>query len=200
MNPWNTRFENENYVYGTEPNAFLADMQPKLSLSGDALAIAEGEGRNAVFLAEQGLDVTAWDYAQSGLMKTTKLAESCGVSVETALVDLNVAEWGENRWDELVCIFGHFPKELRQKTLQGVKAAVKPGGYFITEVYSIHQIPYKSGGPRELELLYTPEEFLEAFVDWRIVHFFMGEVVRNEGELHNGLSHVIQFVGQKPIK
>lgn len=200
MNPWNTRFENENYVYGTEPNAFLADMQLKLNLSGNALAIAEGEGRNAVFLAEQGLNVTAWDYAQSGLLKTAKLATSRGVVVETELVDLQTAQWIDNRWDELVCIFGHFPKELRQKTLQGVKAAVKPGGYFITEVYSIHQIPYKSGGPREQELLYAPEEFLETFGDWRIVHFFMGEVVRHEGELHNGLSHVIQFVGQKPIK
>ncbi|MFB5282941.1 SAM-dependent methyltransferase [Peribacillus sp. Hz7] len=200
MNPWNTRFENENYVYGTEPNAFLADMQLKLNLSGNALAIAEGEGRNAVFLAEQGLNVTAWDYAQSGLLKTAKLATSRGVVVETELVDLQTAQWIDNRWDELVCIFGHFPKELRQKTLQGVKAVVKPGGYFITEVYSIHQIPYKSGGPREQELLYAPEEFLETFGDWRIVHFFMGEVIRHEGELHNGLSHVIQFVGQKPIK
>ncbi|USK69835.1 SAM-dependent methyltransferase [Peribacillus asahii] len=200
MNPWNTRFENENYVYGTEPNAFLADMQLKLNLSGNALAIAEGEGRNAVFLAEQGLNVTTWDYAQSGLLKTAKLATSRGVVVETELVDLQTAQWIDNHWDELVCIFGHFPKELRQKTLQGVKAAVKPGGYFITEVYSIHQIPYKSGGPREQELLYAPEEFLETFADWRIVHFFMGEVVRHEGELHNGLSHVIQFVGQKPIK
>lgn len=83
MNFWHKRFQDENYVYGTEPNAFLADSQRKLQLSGDALAIAEGEGRNAVFLAEQGMNVTSWDYAESGLEKTKKLAETRHVSVKT---------------------------------------------------------------------------------------------------------------------
>jgi SAM-dependent methyltransferase len=198
MNPWNSRFQAENYVYGKEPNLFISEVQKKLKLSGDVLTIAEGEGRNAVFLAEHGMNVTAWDYAESGLAKTKKLAEERNVDVQTKLVDLNEAVWEKNKWDELVCIFGHFPKELRQKTLQGVKEAVKPGGYFITEVYSRYQIPYNSGGPKELDFLYTPEEFLQIFADWRIVHFFMGEVVRHEGELHNGLAHVIQLVGQKP--
>lgn len=200
MNPWHTRFQKDEYVYGTEPNVFLKEMQEKLNLSGDALAIAEGEGRNAVFLAEQGMKVTAWDYAESGLAKTLKLAQNRGVSVSTELVDLNEANWVENQWDELVCIFGHFPSEVRNKALEGVKKAVKPGGYFITEVYSMYQIPYKSGGPQNKEFLYAPEEFLKTFRDWRIVHFFMGEVVRHEGELHNGLAHVIQFVAQKPEK
>lgn len=200
MNPWNARFENENYVYGTKPNVFLEVIQKKLQLTGKALAIAEGEGRNAVFLAEQGMNVTAWDYAESGLAKTKKLAENRDVAVKTELVDLNEAEWTKDEWDELICIFGHLPTELRKKTLQNVKDSVKPGGYFVTEVYSIYQIPYKSGGPQDLDFLYKPEEFLQIFLDWRIVHFFMGEVVRHEGELHNGLSHVIQFVGQKPIK
>ncbi|KAB7706216.1 methyltransferase domain-containing protein [Bacillus aerolatus] len=198
MNHWNTRFQAQNYVYGTEPNVFLSEFQKKIKISGEALAIAEGEGRNAVYLAEQGMKVTAWDYAESGLAKTNKLAEERDVMVNTELVDLNQAKWSKDKWDEIVCIFGHFPTELRQKTLQGVKEAVKPGGYYLTEVYSHYQIPYKSGGPQELDFLYKPEEFLRTFADWRIVHFFMGEVVRHEGELHNGLSHVIQFVGQKP--
>jgi 2-polyprenyl-3-methyl-5-hydroxy-6-metoxy-1,4-benzoquinol methylase len=199
MNPWNVRFQTENFIYGREPNVFLKESQMKLSLTtGRVLAIAEGEGRNAVFLAEQGMKVTTWDYAESGLEKTRKLAKEKGVEVKTELVDLNNAPWKENHWDELVCIFGHFPKDLRDKTLHKVKQAVKPGGYFITEVYSAYQLPYQSGGPRDQSLLYSPEEFLHAFSDWRIVHFFMGEVVRDEGEGHKGLSHVIQFVGQKP--
>ncbi|KAA6452036.1 class I SAM-dependent methyltransferase [Bacillus swezeyi] len=197
MNFWNSRFQGENYVYGTEPNIFLSDSQKKLQLSGSALAIAEGEGRNAVFLAEQGMNVTSWDYAESGLRKTKKLAEARDVVVKTELADLNEVSWKKDQWDEVVCIFGHFPKELRQKTLLGIKEAVKPGGFFVTEVYSIYQIPYKSGGPQESELLYTPEEFLQTYSDWRIVHFFMGEVVRHEGDFHNGLCHVIQFIGQK---
>ena len=198
MSQWNTRFQTENYVYGKEPNVFLTEIQKKIEITGDALAIAEGEGRNGVYLAKQGMNVTAWDYAESGLAKTNKLAVERGVVVTTELVDLNEANWNEAKWDEIVCIFGHFPTELRQKTLQGVKEAVKPGGYFLTEVYSHYQIPYKSGGPQDLDFLYKPEKFLKVFAEWRIVHFFMGEVVRHEGELHNGVSHVIQFVGQKP--
>ena len=200
MNHWNKRFQTDHYVYGKEPNVFLTEFQKKIKVSGEVLAIAEGEGRNAVYLAEQGMNVTTWDYAESGLKKTNRLAEDRGVTVSTKLVDLNDAKWEEDNWDGIVCIFGHFPRELRQSTLQGVKKAVKPGGYFLTEVYSYQQIPYESGGPKDVEFLYKPDEFLEVFADWRIVHFFMGEVVRNEGELHNGLAHVIQFVGQKREK
>jgi hypothetical protein len=144
------------------------------------------------------MEVTAWDYSNVGLEKTNKLANEKGVEVKTELVDLNDALWKGNEWDELVCIFGHFPKDLRDKTLLNIKEVIKPGGYFITEVYSVYQLPYESGGPRDQSLLYHPEEFLNAFSDWRMVHFFMGEVVRREGEGHNGLSHVIQVVAQKP--
>lgn len=199
MNYWHKRFLAENYVYGKEANAFLTEFHYKLDVTGKALAIAEGEGRNAVYLAEQGMDVTAWDYAQSGLDKTNQLAKERGVEVATKLVDLNEAEWGKEEWDEIVSVFGHFPLELRTKTLDSIQEAVKPGGYFLTEVYSHYQLPYKSGGPQNIEFLYRPEEFLTTFADWRIIHFFTGEVTRHEGELHNGLSHVIQFVGQKPF-
>lgn len=198
MNQWNERFQTDKYIYGKDPNAFLKAFQSKLKLTtGKVLAIAEGEGRNAVFLAQQGMNVTTWDYAESGVEKTKKLANEKGVEVKTELVDLNTAPWKENRWDEIVCIFGHFPKDLREKTLHSVKKALIPGGYFLTEVYSIYQIPYQSGGPRDQSLLYSPEEFFHAFSDWRIVHFFMGEVIRHEGVGHNGLSHVIQLVAQK---
>jgi len=176
----------------------LAEFQEKIHVSGNALAIAEGEGRNAVYLAESGLNVTTWDYAESGLEKTKKLADEKGVAVSTELINLNEANWHSKEWDEIVCIYGHFPEALRQQTLQGIKKAVKPGGYFLSEVYSPYQIPYKSGGPKNQEFLYKPEEFLKTFSDWRINHFFMGEVTRHEGELHQGLAHVIQFVGQKP--
>lgn len=196
MTMWNDRFKNEKYVYGTEPNVFLKEMQSLLS--GEVLSIAEGEGRNAVFLAEQGLSVTAWDYAESGLDKVGKLAAKQNVRVNTELVDLAEAQWQQNRWNGIVNVFGHFPEEVRQKTIKGVKEALKPDGYFIAEVYSRYQISYRSGGPKEVDFLYRPEDFLQEFSDWRIVHFFMGEVTRHEGDLHNGLSHVIQFIGQKP--
>ena len=198
MTHWNIRFQTDHYVYGKEPNVFLTEFQKRINMSGDALAIAEGEGRNAVYLAEQGMNVTAWDYAESGLVKINKLAKERNVEVLTECVDLNEANWTKDTWDEIICIFGHFPTALRKKTLEGVKEAVKPGGYYLTEVYSHNQIPYKSGGPQDVDFLYKPEEFLEVFADWHIIHFFMGEVIRHEGKLHHGLSHVIQFVGQKP--
>lgn len=198
MNQWDIRFQSDNFVFGKDPNVFLKESHLKLPLTnGKTLAIAEGEGRNAVFLAQQGMSVTTWDFSETGLEKTRKLAKEKAVEVKTEHVDLNHAQWEENEWDEVICIFGHFPKELREKTLHNVKKAVKPGGYFITEVYSVYQLPYMSGGPKDQSLLYSPQDFLRIFSDWKIIHFFMGEVVRQEGEGHNGLSHVIQMVAQK---
>mgnify|MGYP001027100547 CR=1 FL=1 len=121
---WNTRFQDENYIYGTEPNAFLSESQKKLQLSGDALAIAEGEGRNAVFLAEQGMNVTAWDYAESGLRKTEKLAASRDVTVKTELVDLNEASWTKDRWDETLS------KRVAPKNASGSERSDEAGGIF----------------------------------------------------------------------
>lgn len=168
MNEWNKRFNDVNYVYGKEPNAFIKEAYEKYSFTGNTLAIAEGEGRNAVYLAEKGLNVTAWDYSLEGLRKTNELALERGVQVATKLVDLKEANWEEHKWDQIICVFGHFEEELRTKTLNDVKKAIKPGGYYITEVYSHHQLAYNSAGPRTQELLYTPEEFLTVFHDWKL--------------------------------
>lgn len=197
-NPWDQRFSADEYVYGRTPNAFVQAAHGRLHPQGHTLCIAEGEGRNAVFLAEQGMRVTTWDYAPSGLEKTRKLAEERGVTVQTREVDLAEAEWSVDSFDQIVCVFGHFLPPLRERTLEGVKQAIRPGGYYLTEVYSPRQLDYGTGGPRDLELLYAPEELLNAFSDWKIVHFFLGEVERHEGTGHNGLSHVIQLLAQKP--
>ncbi|WCN39645.1 class I SAM-dependent methyltransferase [Aneurinibacillus uraniidurans] len=196
-NPWDERFAAEDYVYGTKPNAFIREQAHRIEAGSRVLAIAEGEGRNAVYLAQQGLAVTAWDYAPSGLAKANNLAAAHHVQIQTEQVDVSKADWSE-KWDAAVCVFGHFPTPLRRTVLEGVRQAVKPGGLYMTEVYSIHQLPYKSGGPKEIDLLYRPEEFLDTFRDWHILHFYMGEAVRNEGTLHTGLCHVIQFIGRKP--
>src|SRR5699024_480672 len=146
-----------------------------------------------------GMNVTTWDFAQSGLDKTNKLAQERGVSVQTELVDLNEAKWSTDSWDEVICVFGHFPTELRTKTLQQIKKAVKPVGYFITEVYSHYQIPYKSVSPPYVKILYKLDELLTTFADLRIQHYFIGEFTSHEGELHNGFAHFIQFSGQRPL-
>lgn len=195
-NPWDERFSTEEYVYGLEPNAFLREKAEYLR-PGQTLSIAEGEGRNAVFLAKKGLHVTAWDYSHVALQKCKAYAAAEHVTVETALVDLSHADWEPGRWDNTVAIFAHFPSAIRSSVLHGIASSVKPEGCFLAEVYSVHQLSYKTGGPRDADFLYRPEEFLQAFADWDIIHFFTGEVERREGKLHNGLSHVIQFFGKK---
>lgn len=200
MATWHERFQTKEYVYGTDPNEFIKNMQNRLRLSGRALAIAEGEGRNAVYLAEQGMDVTAWDMARSGLDKTERLAEERRVAVLTEQVDLAHAEWAEEAWDLIICVFGHYPKDVQHKTFDGIRHALKPGGHFLMEVYSVDQPAYGTGGPKQESFLYRPEEVLEAFQEFKITHFFTGEVERHEGKLHNGLSHVIQLACQKPVE
>ena len=143
------------------------------------------------------MNVTVWDYAESGLNKANKLAEASGVEIHTKLVDLGEAQWAKEQWDEIICVFGHFPKELRTRTLEGVKTAVKPGGYFLTEVYSPYQIPYRSGD-RKILSIYTRPGISSKLCGLADCPFFMGEIVRQEGQGHQGLSHVIQFAGQKP--
>lgn len=193
---WDERFNQEEYVYGKEPNAFIQKIGPNLE-KGNALAIAEGEGRNAVYLATLGHHVTTWDYSQEGLKKTTQLATEQNVDIQTVCVDLNEAPWEEEKWDHVICVFGHFDKPLRHQTLKKIEKAVKKGGSFICEVYSTEQLNYQTGGPRDIQMLYEPEEFLTVFKDWNIKHFFLGEVERKEGILHEGTSHVIQFYGVK---
>ncbi|KIL43620.1 tellurite resistance methyltransferase [Jeotgalibacillus alimentarius] len=198
MNPWDRRFQNETYIYGKAPNEFIVSAQKKLNLTkGKLLAVAEGEGRNAVYFAEKGMSVTAWDYAEEGLKKTRKLAEERHVQVETALADLTNATWTPETFDAVINVFGHIDPAGREHMLSGIKNTIKPGGYYISEVYSKHQLPYKSGGPPKEEFLYDAKEMLEAFENWKIIHFYTGEVIRQEGKLHNGLSHIIQIIAQK---
>lgn len=193
---WNKRFGDETYAYGKEPNKFIKEKAPLLR-KGNVLAVAEGEGRNAVYLATLGHDVSTWDFSKEGLKKTTQLADEKEVHIETTLVDLSEAQWTKEAWDNIILVFGHFDTELRKETLQHIENSIKPGGCFLCEVYSPDQLSYGTGGPRVKEMLYQPEEFLTTFHDWKINHFFLGEVEREEGELHQGKSHVIQFYGIK---
>jgi hypothetical protein len=198
MNMWHERFKEENYVYGKEPNHFIRNAASFIKKSGHVLSIAEGEGRNAVFLAGEGFKVSTWDYASSGIEKTKKLADERGVTVNTNLQDLADANWEENKWDAVIHVFGHFPEAVFNRTRDGIKKSLKPGGLYISELFSTDQIRFKSGGPRAVELLCTPAQILENYNGWYIRHFFTGEAERNEGRLHQGTSHVIQCVFQKP--
>lgn len=195
-NSWHIRFSEEEYIYGKEPNQFVVDAASQLP-SGRVLCIAEGEGRNAVYLASLGHEVTAWDYAQAGLDKTQKLAEEKGVQVQTELHDLADVQWLTEQWDAIVHIFGHFPPAVMERTLMGIKQALKPGGIYMSELYSKEQLAYGTGGPRDESMLIDPIDMLQAFDGFFIKHFQIGEVHREEGKLHTGTAHVVQSMFQK---
>jgi len=197
LNTWDQRFNTIEYVYGEQPNAFIEDFVHYLEDYTNVAAYAEGEGRNAVFLALQGHTVTAFDYAESGLKKTNQLAENHNVAVHTKLTDLLEDELPIETFDAAIMVFGHFPAEQQQGVFNRIVDSVKPGGRIMMELYSIYQLPYASGGPRQLDFLYDPLEVLKWCQPYRIIHFFAGEQVRNEGKLHTGLAHTIQIIIEK---
>lgn len=198
MSKWDKRYDTDVYVYGTEPNEFLKqyftahDMEKKR-----ILAIAEGEGRNAVWLASLGHDVEMWDGSRVGLEKAERLAATKGVSIKTKHVDLSDAPWEEASYDVVVCIFGHFPPDVRQAVFDGVKRTLKPGGLYVTEVYHQDQLMYGTGGPGDANLLYTVDTFkpLTAALDTILLR--QQTVERQEGLFHHGQSSVVQYVGMK---
>ncbi|WP_246231614.1 SAM-dependent methyltransferase [Sporosarcina jiandibaonis] len=195
-NMWHVRFSTDEYVYGKEPNEFVVEAA-KLMPKGKVLCIAEGEGRNSVYLASLGFDVTAWDYAQAGLDKTKQLADEKGVVVTTEYRDLADVIWEAEQWDAIVHIFGHLPEDVMARTFSGIKKSLKPGGYYISELYTKEQLAYGTGGPRNESMLINPKEILEKFDGYFIKHFHVGEVNREEGQLHTGTAHVVQSMFQK---
>lgn len=196
-NLWHERFQNEEYVYGTEPNIFIKTFADKLQHCKTIGAFAEGEGRNAVFLATKGHHVTAFDFAESGLRKTKQLAEKHQVTVETKLHNLITDAIPTNTFDAAIMVFGHFPKQHQLNILNGIAGSVKSGGIIMMEMYSEHQLKYGTGGPQQIDMLYHAAQLLQWCEQFNIVHFFTGELNRNEGALHTGLAHVIQFIVQK---
>lgn len=197
MNPWHERFQTKEYMYGEQPNTFIKNFAYHLKDYRTVAAYAEGEGRNAVFLATEKHIVTAFDYAQSGLDKTTELAKKHNVIVQTELIDLLHDEIPVETFDAAIMIFGHFQHEQQQGVFERIVRSVKPGGIIMMELYSTYQLPYASGGPKQLDFLYDPSEVLAWCKPHKIIHFFTGEQVRNEGILHTGLAHTIQLVIQK---
>ncbi len=196
---WNTRFGSEEYLFGTSPNAFLADQQHLLAPGQRALAIADGEGRNGVWLAEQGLQVTAVDFSPVALAKAHRLAEGRGVQVSLVQADLAAWDWKENSFDVVVAIFIQFadPK-LREAIFHGIRRTLAPGGLLLLQGYRPEQIQYGTGGPPHAENMYTPAMLREAFSDFEIVHLREHDSVIEEGTGHRGVSALVDLVARKP--
>ena len=196
---WETRYNVPHYAFGREPNYFLASCRALLPRKGRALAVADGEGRNGIWLAEQGLDVLSIDFSPSAQRKARVLAAEHNVNVAFDLVDVHSWEFPENAFDVVVEIFTQFssPPERAVKWA-GMRRALKPGGLLIIQGYTPKQLQYGTGGPKQIENLYTRHLLEENFRDFRDVQIVEEEREIYEGTSHGGMSAMVNFVGRKP--
>ena len=192
---WNERYGSDEFAYGTEPNSFLAENAALLT--GPVLSLAEGEGRNAVFLASLGLDVHGVDGSEVGLAKAHRLAESRGVSIRTEVADLAMYEPPASFYGSVVSISAHLPGDVRRRLYPLVERCLKPGGIILLEAYSRSQLSRSTGGPKDPDLLMTVENIKHEFPDCEVL--LCQEIEREvvEGEFHTGLASVVQFIGKK---
>lgn len=192
---WDERYADKDYVYGTEPNAFLAEHVGLLK--GPVLSLAEGEGRNAVFMAGRGLDVLGVDGSAVGLEKAQNLARNRGVALRTEQVDLATYEPPVQAFGAVVSIFAHLPSPLRKRLHELVEQSLVPGGIFLLEGYSKNQIHRDTGGPGNLEMLLAREDIEREFPGCEVL--LSQEIEREvvEGKAHNGMASVVQFIARK---
>ncbi len=194
---WDQRYDRPEYVYGTEPNDFLVSVVDRIPF-GRVLCLAEGEGRNAVYLAEKGYEVTAVDSSAVGLAKAKRLAERQGVSIRTQVADLAEYEIDTDNWEGIVSIFAHLQPDLRREVHRQAVGGLVSGGVFVLEAYTPRQLAYGTGGPPSENLMMTLPDLRQELAGLELV--ISHEVDRHieEGSLHRGKSAVAQILGVKP--
>jgi cyclopropane fatty-acyl-phospholipid synthase-like methyltransferase len=206
MSVWNERYSGEDYFYGTEPNAFLVSQKALLKPGMRCLALADGEGRNGVWLAQQGLEVLSVDSSHVAQAKAKQLAQQRGVAMLFEQVDLlrwdwpvlSSAEGGENDFDVVVAIFIQFvTSPERELMFAAIKRCLKPGGLLLLQGYTPRQLEYRTGGPSQAENLYTEAMLRNVFADMDIVQLREHDSVIREGSGHSGMSALIDMVARK---
>ncbi len=195
---WESRYATNEYVFGTEPNYFLAAAKPMLPGKGKALAVADGEARNGVWLAQQGLDVLSLDFSPAAQEKGRQLARERNVHVNFELADVHRWSYPDSTFDVVVEIFAQFstPAERALKWT-GMRRALRTGGLLILQGYTPKQLEYATGGPRQLENLYTREMLEQAFAGFKNMRFVEEEREMHEGVRHKGMSAVIGLTAIK---
>lgn len=196
-NPWDARYSQAGFYYGTEPNEFLRAHASQLPAGGELLCLAEGEGRNGVFLAQQGFRVTGVDGSAVGLAKAQELARQRGVTLTVEQADLAAYDLGERRWSGVVSIWAHLPPALRASLHPRIARALRPGGVVLFEHYHPKQLGYGTGGPPDPAMMLTLEELLRDFAGLEVLHRFEGEREVREGGGHTGKSYVTQFIARR---
>ncbi len=204
-NTWNNRYRDagEHYLFGTEPNRFLAHRAALLLNGQTALAVADGEGRNSVWLAEQGLAVTAVEISPVAIEKARRLAAGRKVDVRFMLADMLAPNWPplelDSSFDWVIGIFIQFvAPAARERQFEVMKQLTRPGGRILLHGYTPKQLDYKTGGPAASENLYTRERLQAAFADWEIEEIIDYEDDISEGVGHKGRSALIGLIARKP--
>ena len=198
LDRWEGRFAIPEYLFGEEPNHFLAACKDLLPKSGRVLAVADGEGRNGVWLASQGLDVVSLDFSPTAQKKAADLAKRAGVEIEFVQGDIHNWDYPSEAFDVVVEIFTQFSSpEQRELKWTGMKNALKPGGLMIIQGYSPDQLNHGTGGPKKLENLYSREMLEEAFSNFNDIVIEEMELEMQEGVAHGGMSAVINFTARK---
>ncbi|WP_432799878.1 class I SAM-dependent methyltransferase [Poriferisphaera sp. WC338] len=195
---WDERFREEGYAYGREPNDFLREQAGGIADGGRVLCLADGEGRNSVWLAKQGFEVTAVDISEVGLAKAQRLAEEEGVEIKTVCADLKEYDMGKEMWDAIVWVFVPLPTDLRKKVYEKVGVGMKGGGRFVMEMYTPRQLemPGRGGGSDAGTMVDETElrREIKGF-DFEVLEEVEREIV--EGSLHAGVSAVVRMAGRK---
>jgi len=193
---WNERYSQPGFAYGTDPNAFLVSIAGRIP-RGRILSLAEGEGRNAVFLASLGCAVTAVDASDVGLAKASRLAAERGVAIDTVVADLARFRIEPGSWDGIVSIFCHLPKELRAAVHRAAVEGLKRGGIFVLEAYTPRQLAFGSGGPQSADLMMTLDDLRPELAGLEFIHARELERDVVEGRFHTGRASVVQVLGMK---
>ncbi len=195
---WDARYSEPGFAYGDEPNDFLRSVADRLPAGGRVLCIAEGEGRNAVFLAQHGLVAHAMDQSAVGLEKALRLASERGVTITTEVADLESFDLGDSTWDGIVAIWCHLPSALRAHVHAGVVRALRPGGVFVLESYGPGQLAFDTGGPKDLDMLPSLETLKSELAGLDFEHALEIERAIDEGKYHRGPSATVQVLARKP--
>lgn len=199
LGAWDARYDVPEFIFGTSVNVFLQQQAHRFSAGQSVLAVADGEGRNGVWLAQQGLSVTAVDSSAVAQAKAQQLALARNVAVKFIHADLLNWDWGLDRYDAIVGIFIQFATGAgRDAMFAGMKAATRPGGLIVLQGYTPRQLEYKTGGPPSAENMYTQEILHTQFADWEILHLTEHDDEISEGAHHHGMSALIDLVARKP--
>ncbi|WP_291287659.1 class I SAM-dependent methyltransferase [Flavobacterium sp.] len=198
---WNDRYSTEEFAYGTAPNNYLKETLEKLD-PGTILFPAEGEGRNAVFAAKLGWNVSAFDISSEGKNKALKLAQSQNVAIDYQVGELETLNYQAGQFDAIALIYAHFPAEIKSAIHKTLDQYLRKGGYILFEAFSKKHLEYlaindKVGGPKDIASLFSIEEIQSDFPDYEIITLEEKEIELNEGLFHNGKGSVIRFIGKK---